>query len=114
MDFNYDGAAQSLSLDKYNNVIYWANFAGSSHRVIRTLLSGQTVDLNITYPGAIVLTSDDLYFYVLDKDNNRVDKFSKETLEKQGNFTYSGAIHDMIIAYGKFSASRFPYRSKLR
>jgi hypothetical protein len=96
------GSAQSISVDEYDDVIYWANFDGNSHRVMRTLLNGETVDLNITYSGEIDLTSDVFNFYVLDKQNNRIDQYLKTSLEKQKNVTYNGAIADLIIAYGEF------------
>ena len=69
---------------------------------MRTLLNGETVDLNITYSGEIDLTSDVFNFYVLDKQNNRIDQYLKTSLEKQKNVTYNGAIADLIIAYGEF------------
>ena len=103
MEFNYaGGSAQSISLDLYNNVIYWANFVGSNHKVMKTMLNKQTIGLNISYPGEIDLTSDVLNLYVLDKDNKRIDKYLKTSLEKQGNITHDAKIHDLIIAYGKF------------
>ncbi len=98
---NAAGSAQSISVDEYNNVIYWANYDGQFQRVMKTLFNGDTVDLNITYLGDIEVTSDVFNFYVLDKDNNRIDKYLKTSLEKQGNITYNGAIEDFIIAYGK-------------
>ncbi|CAB4009691.1 fibrillin-2-like isoform X48, partial [Paramuricea clavata] len=96
------GSAQSLSVDEYDNVIYWVNYDGTSHRVMRTLLNGETVDLNITYSGEIDLTSDVLNIYVLVKAENRIDQYLKTSLEKQKNVTYNGAIEDLIIGYGEF------------
>ncbi len=102
MEFkNASGLAQSISVDEYDDVIYWANYDGENLRVMKTLFNGETVDLSITYSGDIEVTSDILNFYVLDKDNNRIDKYLKTSLEKQGNITYNGAIQDFIIAYGK-------------
>ena len=69
---------------------------------MRTLLNGETVDLNITYSGEIDVTSDVFNFYVLDKENNRIDQYLKTSLEKLWNFTYNGTIEDLIIAYGEF------------
>ncbi len=105
MDFNIAGSAQSISVDGYNNVIYWAGFDGNNHRVMRTVLNGDTVDLNITYSGVIDLTSDVFNFYVLDHENGRIDKYLKASLAKQGNITYNGQIHDLIIAYGEYVLS---------
>ncbi|CAB4018580.1 neurogenic locus notch homolog 2-like, partial [Paramuricea clavata] len=93
------GSAQSISVDEYDNVIYWANYEGNSHRVMRTLLNGETIDLNITYSGEIDVTSDVFNIYVLDKGDNRVDQYLKTSLEKQKNITYNGTIEDLIIAY---------------
>ena len=101
MNLMTGGTGQSITIDQYNDAIYWANYDGSSHRVMRTLFTGQTSDLNITYFDSIILTSDVLHLYVLDTKNNRIDKISKESLEVQSNFTYSGEIHDIIVAYGK-------------
>ena len=102
MEFNNaTGSAQSISVDEYDNAIYWANFDEENQRVMKTLFNGETLDLSITYSGDIEVTSDVLNFYVLDKDNNRIDKYLKTSLEKQGNITYNGAIKDFIIAYGK-------------
>ena len=103
MNFNYaGGSAQSISLDLFNNVIYWANFVGSNHNIMKTMLNKETIGLNISYPGEIDLTSDILNLYVLDKDNKRIDKYLKTSLEKQGNITHDVKIHDLILAYGEF------------
>ena len=102
MEFNYaDGSAQSISVDVFNNVIYWANFDGTNHIIMKTMLNKQTIALNISYPGTIDLTSDMLNLYVLDTSNNRIDKYLKTSLEKQGNITYDVAIYDLVIAYGE-------------
>jgi hypothetical protein len=103
MNFNYDGSAQSISVDEYNNVIYWVNYDANQniHMIMKTLLNEQTVDLNITYVGGIKMTSDVFNLYVLDKKNDRIEKYSKASLEMQGNIIYNG-IHDLIIAYGEF------------
>jgi hypothetical protein len=69
---------------------------------MRTLLNGETVDLNITYSGEIDVTSDVVNFYVLVKADNRIDQYLKTSLVKQNNVTYNGAIEDLIIAYGEF------------
>ena len=96
------GSAQSFTLDEYNNAIYWINYDGVDLRLTRTLLNGDTVDLNITYEGNLAITSDVLNLYILDKtSNDRIDKYLKATHEKVGNITYDGAINDLIIAYGK-------------
>ena len=70
---------------------------------MRTLLNRETVDLNITYPGVIDVTSDVFNFYVLVKADNRIDQYVKRSLEKQNNITYNGAIEDLIIGYGELN-----------
>ena len=100
MNLVTEGSAQSISVDVYNNVIYWANFNGSSHNVMRTRLTGGTQPLGITYFGEIDITSDLFHFYVLDKDNNRIDKYLKSSLEKLGNITHSSVIQDLVIGFG--------------
>ena len=99
--WNYDGSAQSISVDEYNNVVYWANFDSDMHRVMKTTYNGKTTDLNITYSGKIAVANDVFHFYVLDEDNHRIDEYSKTTLEKQGNITSSPQILDLTIGYGE-------------
>ncbi len=113
MEFNIAGSAQSISVDGYNNVIYWARFDENIHRVMRTLLNGDTVDLNITYSGEIDLTLDVFNFYVLDQENGRIDKYLKASLVKQGNITYHGQIHDLIIANGEYVLSSISMNSDI-
>ena len=105
--FSSDGSAQSISIDEYNNVIYWVNYDGirDTYMVMRTLLNNKTVELNITYTGEIKVTSDVLNLYVLNTDNNVIDKYLKTSLEREGNITYTVAIHDLVIAYGKSQVS---------
>ena len=67
---------------------------------MKTTLTGTTVDLNITYSGEIEVTSDMLNFYVLDKDNDRIDKYLKTFLEKLGNIAQAFNIMELIVAYG--------------
>jgi hypothetical protein len=100
-EFSYDGSAQSVSFDAYENAIYWANFVEGRHKVIKTLLNEDTVDLNITYAGKIKVTVDVFNLYVLDDDNQRIDKYLKETLEKLGYSTFGVKIEDIIIGYGE-------------
>lgn len=99
--FSYDGAAQSISFDEFDNVVYWANFIDNNYRVMKTLLDGNTVDLNITYSGKIEVASDVFNLYVLDNDNNLIDKYSKTSLENLGNITNDFEISELTIAYGK-------------
>ncbi|XP_028410753.1 uncharacterized protein LOC114533436 isoform X5 [Dendronephthya gigantea] len=93
------GSAQSIFFDEYNNVIYWANFDGSYHSVMKTLPNKETVSLNISYPGKIEVTSDFLNLFVFDINNNRIDMYLKTSLEKLGNITNNVQIHDLVVAY---------------
>ena len=68
---------------------------------MKTLLDGNTVNLNITYSGKIEVTSDVFNFYVLNNDNNVIDKYSKTSLEKLGNITNDFEISELIIGYGE-------------
>ena len=105
-EFKYEGgSAQSISVDEYDNVIYWANFKDSMHRIMKTLMNGQTVDLNITYSGTVELATDVFNLYILDQDSNYIHKYLKSSLEKQGNITYDVAIFDIIISYGEYVAT---------
>ncbi len=69
---------------------------------MKTTYSGETVPLNITYSGEIDVTNDVLNLYVLDKDNMRIDKYLKTSLELYGNVTITDGIFDFVIGYGKF------------
>ena len=105
LPFSQPGSAQSLSFDQFDNVVYWANFIDDSHKVMRTMLTGDTVDLNITYSGEIEVTTDMFNLYVLDKENDRIDKYSKTPLEKLGNITRDVDIMELITGYGKCQSS---------
>ena len=72
---------------------------------MKTMLTGDTVDLNIAYSGEIEVTSDMFNLYVLDKENNRTDKYSKLSLEKLGNITRDVDIMELIIGYGECQSS---------
>ena len=102
MPYNHAGSAQSISFDQFDNVVYWTNFIDNTHKVMKTMLTGSTVDLNITYSGEIEVTSDMFNFYVLDKDNDRIDKYSKTSLEKLGNITHDVDIMQLINGYGEY------------
>ena len=100
-EFSYDGSAQSISFNSHENAIYWANFVDGSHKVFKTLLNEETIDLNITYAGTIKVTSDVFNLYVLDDENQRIDKYLKASLEKLGNTSFGVEIEDIIIGYGE-------------
>ena len=65
------------------------------------MFDGTTVDLNITYSGEIEVTSDMFNLYVLDKENDRIDKYLKTSLEKLGNITHDGELMELVIGYGE-------------
>ena len=102
-DFSNNGSAQSITFDQYDNAIYWVNYDGNQNNfmLMRTLINQQTVELNITYAKDIKVTSDVLYIYILDTENNVIDKYLKTSLEKEGNITSNAAIKDLIFAYGE-------------
>ena len=63
---------------------------------MRTQLSGGTQPLEITYSAEIHITSDLVHFYILGKDNNRIDKYFKSSSEKLWNITHPNAIEDLV------------------
>ena len=101
--FNFDGSAQSISADEYSNSIYWANYISATDRfeIMKTSYSGETMQLNISYSGEIRVATDENILYVLDKDNMRIDKYLKNSLEQHGNMTFSNEVVDFVIGYGK-------------
>ena len=68
---------------------------------MKTLLNGDTMDLNIVYSGEIEVTTDVFNLYVLDKANKRIDQYLKATLEKVGNYTSDDALSELITGYGE-------------
>ena len=72
---------------------------------MKTMLTGDTVDLNITYSGEIEVTTDMFNLYVLDKENDRIDKYSKTSLEILENITRDVDIMELITGYGKCQSS---------
>ena len=96
-------AAQTLSVDEYNNVVYWVDFNSgqNTHAIMKTYYSGSTMNLNISYPGEIAITQDLLYLYVVDIDNDRIDKYKKSSLEKMKSFPVSSGTKQIITVFGK-------------
>ena len=99
--FDNDTFPQAISLDKYNTVIYWVDFKDPEERLMKTYYSGTTMDLNISYSGKIRISQDMFHLYVLDKENNRIDKCSKSSLEKIESITVSADSKDIVIGFGK-------------
>jgi hypothetical protein len=62
--------------------------------------TGQTKPLNISYDGDIDLAQDYMHLYVLDKDNDRIDKYHKRTWRKVDVlYTNDGPVN-LIVAFG--------------
>ena len=98
-----DGSVQVLSVDQDNEVIYWDNFVLSTgkHNLTRSYYNEKTESLNISYDGEIDLAQDYMNLYVLDKDNNRIDKYNKRTWEKISVFNTNEEVTNIILAFGK-------------
>ena len=96
-------AAQTLSVDEYNNAVYWVDFNSgqNTHALMKTYYSGSTMNLNISYRGEIAITQDLLYLYVMDKDNDRIDKYKKTSLEKMKSFPVPADTKQIITVFGK-------------
>ena len=99
--FDNDTFPQAISVDKYNTVIYWVDFKDPEEKLMKTYYSGTTMDLNISYSVKIRISQDMFHLYVLDKDNNRIDKYSKSSLEKIESITVSADSKDIVIGFGK-------------
>ena len=102
----FDGSAQDLSVDQDNEVVYWANFGSSAEtrNLMRSYYTGQTEALNISYDGEIDLAQGYMHLYVLDKENNRIDKYNKETWKKIDTFYTEDEPKELLIAFGESSA----------
>ncbi len=103
---NFAGSPQALSVDQDNKVVYWDNFGISpdKHNLTRSYWeTEQTQALNISYDGEIDLAQDYMHLYVLDKDNNRIDKYNKRTLDKVDVFNTNDGPREIIIAFGKYA-----------
>ena len=100
---NFDGSAQALSVDQDNEVVYWVDFVDSTdkHYLMRSSYTGQTVPLNISYDGEIDLAQDYMHLYVLDKENNRIDKYNKRIWVKINVFNIDGPQR-LIVAFGEY------------
>ena len=100
----FDGSAQALSVDQHNEVVYWVNFGPSAEtrNLMRSYYTGQTEALNISYDGEIDLAQDYMHLYVLDKENNKIDKYNKRTWEKTGVFYTKNGPQRLIVAFGEY------------
>jgi hypothetical protein len=84
--------------------VYWDNFIVSTgkYNLTRSSYTGQTVPLNISYDAEIDLAQDYMHLYVLDKENNRIDKYSKRTWEKINYFNINDGSRRLIVAFGEY------------
>jgi hypothetical protein len=64
----------------------------------------QTQALNISYDGEISLAQGYMHLYVLDKDNNTIDKYNKRTWERVDVSNTNDAPQKLIVAFGKYIA----------
>ena len=94
---------QFVSADGGNAVVYWVDYDTSEnqHKLMKTYYSGRTVDLNISYPGEIKITQDVLHVYVLDVDNDRIDKYKKSSMEKIESFATLAGAKEIIAGVGE-------------
>ncbi|CAB4012521.1 fibropellin-1-like isoform X1, partial [Paramuricea clavata] len=102
-EINFDGSAQALSVDQDNEVVYWVNFVVSTdkHYLMRSSYTGETVPLNVSYDGEIDLAQDYMHLYVLDKENDRIDKYNKRTWVEINVFNINDGPQRLIIAFGE-------------
>ena len=100
----YDaGFGQSLYVFD-DDTIYWVIYDPDSKYFIvvcTTVVAGTTRDLGIRYDSEIYIVVDRFYIYVLDKDNNRIDAYSRTTLMKIWELPTTTDVTEMIIAFGK-------------
>ena len=102
--FNYDGGfVQSLYVFE-DGTIYWVNYDSNNGRfcVLSTsVLTGATTDLSICYDSEIYVVVTQLYVYVLDKENNRIDIYPRRTLTKIKEVHVIPNVQDFILGFGK-------------
>ena len=104
-EIDFVGSAQALSVDQDYKAVYWSNFDDSTdtHNLMRTYWeTDQTKPLNISYDGEVDLAQDYMHLYVLDKDNNRIDKFNKRTWTKVDVLSTINGPVNLIVAFGRY------------
>jgi hypothetical protein len=84
--------------------VYWDNFIVSTgkYNLTRSSYAGLTVPLNISYDAEIDLAQDYMHLYVLDKENNRIDKYNKRTWVKINYFNINDGSRRLIVAFGEY------------
>ena len=98
---------QSVSVDEDNALVYWVDYDANKYKLMKTYYSGTTMDLNISYPGEIKISQDLFHFYVLDTNNNRIDKYMKSSMVKIDDITVSAGAKEIITGFGKFLVKYF-------
>lgn len=96
--------AQSIYADEVPGVIYWVanDIQSGMFRVMRTTLAtSDALFLNIAYEDEILIAVDQIYLYVLVKDQNRTDLYYKTSSVKVGEFQLNTKVKEMIVALGK-------------
>ena len=99
----YDGGfGQSLYVFE-DGTIYWVIYDLSTGRfiILCTSKAGVTRNLGIWYNGEIRVVVDRLHIYILDKENNRIDIYSKRTLTKLRELSVPPGVCELILAFGK-------------
>ena len=93
-----------MSVDQDYNVVYWDNFDANTdkHNLTRTSWETQETEaLDVSYDGEIDLAQDYMHLYVLDKDNNRIDKYNKGTWAMVDSFSTLDEPLKIIVAFGR-------------
>ena len=71
-------------------------------RIFCTFLTGERIDLGISYDEEILVAVDREHIYVLLKDSNRIDVYSRRTLMKLREIPIIPDVNELILAFGKF------------
>ena len=100
---SYDGGVGESLYVLEDGTIYWVIYhpSNDSFIVVCTSLAGVTTNLGIEYDGEISIVVDRLHIYVLDKENNRIDIYSKTTLTKLRELNVVPDVNELILTFGK-------------
>ena len=98
-----DGVWQSLYVFGDGN-IYGTVYNPFTGRFIIVCISktGETTYLGISYDEEILVAVDREHIYVVLKDSNRIDVYSRRTLMKLREFSIIPDVNELILAFGKF------------
>ena len=99
-----DDFPQDVSVDGDNSIVYWVNYNSdaSNYKIMSTSYTGETTDLNITYSNTIEIAQDELFLYVLDVSNEKIDKYKKSTWEQMGSMNVSSGTQGIEVAFGEY------------